>query len=48
MHRYNNQDHSMLTAMVAVDSIIAGKVDKAALWNVNTETDYHEERESSE
>ena len=45
MHRYNNQDHSMLTAMMAVDGIIAGNVDKAALWEVNTETDYHEESE---
>lgn len=44
MHRYNNQDHSMLTAMVAVDNIIAGKTDKAELWNINTETDYHEEK----
>lgn len=46
MHRYNNQDHSMLTAMMAVDQIIAGKVDKSALWSVNTETDYHEEKRS--
>ncbi len=29
MHRYNNQDHSMLTAMMAVDDIISGKTDKA-------------------
>jgi hypothetical protein len=45
MHRYNNQDHSMLTAMMAVDGIIAGHVDRCALWEVNTETDYHEEKE---
>jgi len=44
MHRYNNQDHSMLTAMTAVDDIIAGKTDKSGLWDVNTETDYHEEK----
>jgi protoporphyrinogen oxidase len=44
MHRYNNQDHSMLTAMVAVDNIIARKTDKADLWQVNTEMDYLEER----
>ena len=44
MHRYNNQDHSMLTAMMAVDDIIAGKTDKNALWEVNTEMDYHEEK----
>ena len=43
MHRYNNQDHSMLTAMMAVDDIIAGKTDKSGLWGVNTEMDYHEE-----
>jgi protoporphyrinogen oxidase len=44
MHRYNNQDHSMLTAMMAVDDIIAGKTDKNGLWEVNTEMDYHEEK----
>jgi protoporphyrinogen oxidase len=48
MHRYNNQDHSMLTAMTVVDGIVAGKVDRAALWEVNTETDYHEEKERAE
>jgi protoporphyrinogen oxidase len=42
MHKYNNQDHSMLTAMTAVDNIIAGRVDKANIWDVNTEQDYHE------
>ena len=44
MHRYNNQDHSMLTAMTAVDQILAGKVDKAAIWEINTEEEYHEEK----
>ena len=48
MHRYNNQDHSMLTAMMAVDDIIAGKTDKTPLWEVNTEMDYHEEKAKSE
>jgi protoporphyrinogen oxidase len=43
MHRYNNQDHSMLTAMTAVDNIIAGRVDKSNIWDVNTELEYHEE-----
>jgi protoporphyrinogen oxidase len=43
MHHYNNQDHSMLTAMMAVENIIAGKTDKDNLWEVNTEMDYHEE-----
>jgi protoporphyrinogen oxidase len=42
MHRYNNQDHSMLTAMVAVDNIVAGVTDKANIWAVNTEEEYHE------
>ena len=47
MHRYNNQDHSMLTAMIAVDNIAAGITDKSNLWDVNTETEYHEEAETS-
>jgi hypothetical protein len=45
MHKYNNQDHSMLTAMTAVDNIIAGRTDKSNLWDVNTEQDYHETKE---
>jgi protoporphyrinogen oxidase len=44
MHKYNNQDHSMLTAMTAVDNIAAGRTDKSNLWAVNTEMDYHEEK----
>jgi len=44
MHRYNNQDHSMLAAMVAVDNILAGVTSKANLWAVNTEEEYHEEK----
>jgi protoporphyrinogen oxidase len=44
MHKYNNQDHSMLTAITAVDGILAGHVDKAALWEINTEQEYHEEK----
>ena len=47
MHKYNNQDHSMLTAMTAVDGILAGHVDKAALWEINTEQEYHEEKGKS-
>jgi hypothetical protein len=43
MHRYNNQDHSMLTAMVSVDNILAGETGKANLWQINTEQEYHEE-----
>lgn len=45
MHKYNNQDHSMLTAMTAVDNIVAGRTDKANLWDVNTEQDYHETKQ---
>ena len=44
MHKYNNQDHSMLTAMTAVDNIVEGRRDKANIWAVNTEVDYHESR----
>jgi protoporphyrinogen oxidase len=44
MHKYNNQDHSMLTAMTAVDNIIEGRTDKSNIWAVNTEMDYHEEK----
>jgi protoporphyrinogen oxidase len=46
MHKYNNQDHSMLTAMTAVDNILAGVSDKSGLWQINTEQDYHEEKKS--
>ncbi len=42
MHKYNNQDHSMLTAMAVVDGIAAGRVEKAAVWAINTEQEYHE------
>ncbi|MFI5344745.1 MAG: NAD(P)/FAD-dependent oxidoreductase [Elusimicrobiota bacterium] len=44
MHRYNNQDHSMLTAMAAVDHIRGAIPDKSAVWAVNAEDDYHEDR----
>jgi protoporphyrinogen oxidase len=47
MHKYNNQDHSMLTAMMAVDNIIEGRTDKANLWEVNTEQDYHETKDEA-
>jgi len=47
MHKYNNQDHSMLTAMAVVDGIAAGHVDKAALWSINTEQEYHEEKKET-
>lgn len=44
MHRYNNADHSMLTAMTAVDNIERGRTDKDNIWSVNTEMEYHEEK----
>jgi hypothetical protein len=48
MHKYNNQDHSMLTAMTAVDNIIAGIQDKGNVWSINTEMEYHEEEAKDE
>jgi len=48
MHKYNNQDHSMLTAMTAVDNIAAGINTKDNLWSINTESEYHEEKRDSE
>jgi len=44
MHRYNNSDHSMLTAMTAVENIINDRKDKQNIWEINTEEDYHEEQ----
>jgi protoporphyrinogen oxidase len=44
MHKYNNADHSMLTAMTAIDNIAAGISDKSNIWSINTEQDYHEEK----
>ena len=44
-HRYNNMDHSMVTAFRAVDSIKSGSTDKTAIWNVNTEKSYHETKD---
>jgi UDP-galactopyranose mutase len=40
MHRYNNQDHSMLTAMLSVENVLGADHD---VWQVNVEEDYHEE-----
>ena len=42
MHRYNNMDHSMLSAMEAVKNIKTGITTKANIWGVNAENDYHE------
>ncbi len=44
MHRYNNMDHSMMTAMEAVNCIKNNFKDKSSIWNVNTEKEYHEEK----
>ena len=43
-HKYNNMDHSMLTAIEAVRAIKSGERDKTAVWEVNTEKEYHEEK----
>lgn len=42
MHRYNNQDHSMLAAKGAVDCIAGLTPSKADIWSVNAEDEYHE------
>jgi protoporphyrinogen oxidase len=47
MHRYNNQDHSMLAAKAAVDCLATGSRDRTALWSINTDEDYHEARTDS-
>jgi protoporphyrinogen oxidase len=43
MHKYNNQDHSMMTAICAAENICGAKFD---LWAINTEPEYHEEKRS--
>jgi protoporphyrinogen oxidase len=43
MHKYNNSDHSMITAMESVKHLNNGG-DKNAIWDINTEDDYHEEK----
>ena len=45
-HRYNNMDHSMMTAIKCCDNIIKGKKSKNNIWNVNIDTNYHEEEKS--
>lgn len=44
MHRYNNMDHSMLTAIKAVENIKNGDLSKENIWTVNAEKEYHEEK----
>ena len=41
-HRYNNIDHSMCTSFETVRAILSGNRDRSAIWNVNTEKEYHE------
>jgi protoporphyrinogen oxidase len=43
MHRYNNQDHSMLTAKEVAKQIKSGNINKAKIWDINVGDDYHEE-----
>lgn len=45
-HRYNNMDHSMLTAMTAVDLIAENNPNHGPIWQVNTEEEYHEEKQN--
>jgi protoporphyrinogen oxidase len=45
-HRYNNMDHSMATSFEAVKNILSGTADKSNIWSVNTEQEYHEEKEA--
>lgn len=44
MHRYNNMDHSMLSAMECVKCIFNNNFDKSSIWNINAEEEYHEEK----
>jgi protoporphyrinogen oxidase len=44
MHRYNNMDHSMMSAMAAVDNIASGITSKDNLWSINIDDDYQEGR----
>jgi len=45
MHKYNNQDHSMMTAMLAVKNLSGRSFN---LWAVNTDAEYHEEQSGSD
>ena len=48
MHRYNNQDHLMLSAKLAVEAILSGSTDKSPIWNVNIDDAYHEQQSRSQ
>ena len=43
MHRYNNQDHSMLAANSAVTAMLSGSSGEAEIWTINADDGYHEE-----
>jgi protoporphyrinogen oxidase len=45
MHKYNNQDHAMMTAMLTAQNILAGER-RYDVWNVNEDAEYHEAGES--
>ena len=47
MHKYNNQDHAMMTAMLAARNILAGK-QLYDVWAVNEDGEYHESGEAGE
>jgi protoporphyrinogen oxidase len=47
MHRYNNQDHSMLSARLAAQSILTGQDQRSAIWAVNIDDEYHEQAEKA-
>lgn len=47
-HRYNNMDHSMLTAVAAARCAVTGTPDRSAVWEVNTEKDYHEDTQAQQ
>ena len=47
MHRYNNMDHSTLSAMKTVDLILGEISDRKEIWSINTESDYHEEKKAA-
>ncbi len=48
LHRYNNQDHSMLTAMAAAEGCRRGAIDHEAIWSINVEGEYLEKRAPAE
>lgn len=47
MHKYNNQDHAMMTALLTAENIIAGR-ELYDVWKVNQDAEYHEEGEGNE